>query len=93
MGIICCVANHKGGVGKTAVTCNLAAALAFQGQRVLVVDNDSSDNSINIIKAKSVRLINEKERGYGAACLRGLEEARGKYLFLRHESCPKRRVN
>ncbi len=38
--IIVAVANHKGGVGKTTSTLALGAALAEQGQRVLVVDLD-----------------------------------------------------
>ncbi|MDD5454637.1 MAG: glycosyltransferase family 2 protein [Candidatus Ratteibacteria bacterium] len=49
---------------------------------VIVVDNGSTDKSCQIAIEKQVRLIHEKEEGYGAACLKGLYSAQGKYLFL-----------
>lgn len=44
--------------------------------RVIVVDNGSTDRTIDVARAAGAIVVQQHERGYGAACLRGLDELR-----------------
>ena len=47
------VFNQKGGVGKSTITCNLAAISASQGLRTLVIDLDPQGNSSSYLMGDS----------------------------------------
>lgn len=52
---------------------------------IIVVDNNSSDSTINIIKKKYpsiILIVNSKNEGFARANNQAMEIAKGKYLFL-----------
>lgn len=49
---------------------------------VIVADNGSSDGSVEIARARGVRIVFIKEAGYGRALMGGIEAARGRYVVM-----------
>lgn len=49
---------------------------------ILVVNNNSRDNTEIIAKKEGARVINVKQEGYGIALIKGNKEAKGKYTIM-----------
>ena len=49
---------------------------------VLVVDNGSTDQSVEVARAAGARVIVEPLKGYGNALRRGFDEARGRFIVM-----------
>ncbi len=61
--LVVSIMNYKGGVGKTSLTCNLGAELAWRGFKVLLLDMDpQSSLTFSLIKPEDWELNLEKNR-------------------------------
>lgn len=58
------VFNQKGGVGKSTITCNLAAISAYQGKRTLVIDLDPQGNSTRYLLGSAVDTLDNTLAGF-----------------------------
>ena len=67
-----------------AVIADAAAAMMSAGYtgEILVVDSGSTDGSPELARAEGARVIETSVQGYGAAILRGFDEARGEFLVI-----------
>jgi glycosyltransferase involved in cell wall biosynthesis len=55
----------------------------FKGKnKIIVVDNNSTDKTAQIAKKMGVKVITERKQGYVFALRRGCAEARGKYIAI-----------
>lgn len=61
--------NQKGGVGKTSITCNLAAAFAVLGRKTLVVDLDAQGNATSYLLASKAAGISSTVADFFASTL------------------------
>jgi glycosyltransferase involved in cell wall biosynthesis len=49
---------------------------------VIVADNGSTDGSQSLAESAGARVVNVKDKGYGAALMGGIEAARGKFILM-----------
>jgi len=54
---------------------------------ILIADNRSTDGSPEIARSHGARVIDVPERGYGAALIAGISEARGTYVAIGDADC------
>jgi hypothetical protein len=70
-GVADCVLKAKGWLERSGMT-----------GEVIVADNGSTDRSAQLAAEAGARVVREEQRGYGRALMRGIQEARGKYIVM-----------
>jgi glycosyltransferase involved in cell wall biosynthesis len=74
--------NEKDTIGACIELASAALAEAGLSGEVIVADNGSTDGSVDIATASGARVVHQAARGYGAAYMKGIAEARGRYIVI-----------
>jgi glycosyltransferase involved in cell wall biosynthesis len=74
--------NEGATIGRVVRDARAALERCGYAGEVVVCDNASSDASAEEAERAGARVVRQSIRGYGAACLRGMEEARGDILVI-----------
>lgn len=71
---------------ETLETCIKKAQSFFDTLKVngeiIIADNGSTDNSVEIAKANNAIVVHAKQKGYGSALKAGIESANGTYIIM-----------
>ena len=67
IGVVIPALNEERAIG------NVIADIPRWVDAICVVDNGSRDQTISVAESAGAKVVSEPERGYGAACLRGIE--------------------
>lgn len=71
---------------RTLEKCIRKVRLAFKRNpatyEIIVADNGSRDNSVEIAKKNKARVVYVEQKGYGAALQGGIEKAQGKFIIM-----------
>jgi glycosyltransferase involved in cell wall biosynthesis len=79
--------NEAGTVATCVRQANAYLTEAAIDGEVLVADNGSTDGSIDLAAAAGARVIQVPERGYGAALMGGIIQARGRFIIVGDADC------
>lgn len=74
--------NEEETIGSCVTKAQAGIKASGLSGEIIVVDNGSTDRSIEIARSLGARIINEPLKGYGNAYKRGLSEARGKFIIM-----------
>jgi glycosyltransferase involved in cell wall biosynthesis len=74
--------NEAATIGAVVLEARAALERCGYAGEVVVCDNASTDDSAELAARAGARVVHQSIRGYGAACLRGMEEARGELLVI-----------
>jgi len=74
--------NEEEAVGESIIKVREAIQKLKVNAEILVIDNGSTDNSVETAKNLGARVVFEPQKGYGNAYRKGFKEARGKYIVM-----------